>query len=151
MADKQIVVFSLLSEEYGLEITSVKEIVRFQQVTKIPEAPVYVKGVINLRGEVIPVVDLKQRFYGLDSEITEDTRIVVLKVGANTIGIIADEVSEVLRIPEDSIEPTPAILTEHNKSGIVGVGKLADRLLILIDMQKTLGGEELQKINKAVS
>ncbi|MDK2823634.1 MAG: purine-binding chemotaxis protein CheW [Clostridia bacterium] len=150
MADKQIVVFSLLNEEYGLEITSVQEIVRFQEITKIPEAPDFIKGIINLRGQVIPVIDLKQRFYNIKSEITEDTRIVVVKIGTKTIGIIADQVSEVLHIPEEAIEPTPALLNDFNQSGITGVGKLEDRLLILLDLEKTLSRDELKQINKVV-
>jgi len=150
MADKQVVVFRLLDEEYGLEITGVQEIVRYQDITKIPEAPVFIKGILNLRGQVIPVIDLKRRFYGVDSTITEATRIVVVKVGDKTIGIIADEVSEVLRIAEEAIEPTPSLLNDFNQSGIIGVGKLENRLLILLDLAKTLSSEELKEIKKVV-
>jgi len=148
MADKQIVVFSLLGEDYGVEITSVQEIVRFQEVTRLPEAPDFVKGIINLRGQVIPVIDLKQRFYNFDSEITDDTRIVVVKVGNKPIGIIAEQVSEVLRLSEEAIEPTPTLLKDFGQSGLTGVGKLEDRLLILLDLEKTLSGEELNQIDK---
>ena len=150
MADKQVVVFRILSEEYGLEISGIQEIVRYQNITRIPEAPLFIKGIVNLRGQVIPVVDLKRRFYQVDSQVTEDTRIVVVKVGDKTIGIIADEVSEVLRIPEEAIEPTPTLLNSFNQSGIIGVGKLEGRLLILLDLENTLSSEELNEIKKVV-
>ena len=150
MADKQVVVFRILSEEYGLEISGIQEIVRYQDITRIPEAPLFIKGIVNLRGQVIPVVDLKRRFYQVDSQVTEDTRIVVVKVGDKTIGIIADEVSEVLRIPEEAIEPTPTLLNSFNQSGIIGVGKLEGRLLILLDLENTLSSEELNEIKKVV-
>ncbi|KJS22115.1 MAG: chemotaxis protein CheW [Clostridiaceae bacterium BRH_c20a] len=150
MADKQVVVFRILSEEYGLEISGIQEIVRYQDITRIPEAPLFIKGIVNLRGQVIPVVDLKRRFYQVDSQVTEDTRIVVVKVDDKTIGIIADEVSEVLRIPEEAIEPTPTLLNSFNQSGIIGVGKLEGRLLILLDLENTLSSEELNEIKKVV-
>lgn len=150
MADKQVVVFRILSEEYGLEISGIQEIVRYQNITRIPEAPLFIKGIVNLRGQVIPVVDLKRRFYQVDSQVTEDTRIVVVKVDDKTIGIIADEVSEVLRIPEEAIEPTPTLLNSFNQSGIIGVGKLEGRLLILLDLENTLSSEELNEIKKVV-
>ncbi|KJS87756.1 MAG: hypothetical protein JM58_03595 [Peptococcaceae bacterium BICA1-8] len=148
MADKQVVVFGLSNEKYGLEITVVQEIVRYQDITRVPEAPLFIKGVVNLRGQVIPVVDLKRRFYQVDSEVTEETRIVVVKVGDKTIGIIADEVSEVLRIPEEAIEPTPTLLNSFNQSGIIGVGKLEGSLLILLDLENTLSSKELKEIEK---
>lgn len=150
MADRQVVIFRLLDGEYALEITSVKEIVRYQEITKIPEAPIFIKGLLNLRGQVIPVIDLKRRFYQVDSMVTEETRIVVVKVGEGLIGIIADEVSEVLRLSEKDIEPTPSLLKDFNQSGIVGVGKLEDRLLILLDIERTLSSEELKEIKKVV-
>src|SRR5690554_5592647 len=127
MSDKQVVVFKLLNEEYGLDITQVQEIVRYLDITKIPEAPNYIKGILNLRGQVIPVIDLKRRFYQLDSDVSENTRIVVVKIRESIIGIIADEVSEVLRIPEETIEPTPTLLKEFNHIGIWGIGKLEER------------------------
>ncbi|MGI6225098.1 MAG: chemotaxis protein CheW [Peptococcales bacterium] len=143
MVDKQLVVFTLADEEYGLDIIDVQEIVRYQEITKIPEAPVFIKGILNLRGQVIPVVDLKKRFYQIDSTITDSTRIIVVKAGEKTMGIIADGVSEVLRLPEEDVEPTPSLLNEFNQSGIVGVGKLEGRLLILLNLTQTLGSEEL--------
>ncbi|MFZ5942950.1 MAG: chemotaxis protein CheW [Bacillota bacterium] len=151
MSDKQLVVFSLQNEEYGLEITKVQEIVRFQEITKVPNAPSFIKGLINLRGQVIPVVDLKKRFYGTGSEVLEDTRIIVVKAAAHTIGIIADQVSEVMRVPEDSIEPTPSLINDFNQSGITGVGKLEGRLLILLDLEKTLSSAEISEIKHVIN
>lgn len=148
MAERQFVVFGLAKEEYGIEISWVKEIVRFQEVTKIPEAPAFVKGIINLRGEVIPIVDLKLRYYRQESEITDNTRIVVMKMGEQTVGIIADEVSEVLSIPEEAIEATPGILMEFNNNGIAGVGKVDNRLLILLKVEQILAKEEIKAIEE---
>lgn len=152
MAEQQFVVFKLAEGEYGLEVTDVQEIVRFQKITKVPEAPVFIKGIINLRGQVIPVIDLKKRFFQADSEANDDmTRILVVKVDERKIGILADEVSEVLRIAEEDIEPTPALINIYNQSGISGIAKLEERLLILLKLEKTLSSEELQEIKKVIN
>jgi purine-binding chemotaxis protein CheW len=150
MAEQQFVLFKLADGEYGIEVNDVQEIVRFQEITKIPEAQEFIKGILNLRGQVIPVIDLKRRFYLEDSKVTDSTRIVVVKVEERKIGIIADEVSEVLRIADDNIEPTPAFINNFNQSGIKGVAKVEERLLILLDLAKTLSFEEIQEIKKVI-
>jgi len=150
MAEQQFVIFKLADGEYGLKITDVQEIVLFQEITKIPEAPVFIKGILNLRGQVIPVIDLKRRFYQRDAEVTDSTRIIVCRVGEKKIGVIADQVSEVLRISEDYIEPTPEFFNNFNHSGIVGIAKYEERLLILLDLEKTLSSDELLESKKVV-
>lgn len=143
MADEiQLVVFTLKQNgtvcEYGVPITQVQEIIPMANPTKLPQAPDFVEGIINLRGKIIPIIDLKKRFHMGSSEITTETRSVVVEVGGQTVGIIVDEVSEVLRLPVDSIEPPPVVIGGIGSEYLTGVGKLADRLLILLDMDKIL-------------
>ncbi|MFP4213723.1 MAG: chemotaxis protein CheW [Desulfohalobiaceae bacterium] len=138
----QLVSFKLKDEEFGVDILQVQEIIRMQEITHVPNAPDFVEGVINLRGRVIPIVDLRKRF-GLESqEHGSATRIIVVMIGQVTVGLIVDEVSEVLRIPEDTVEPPPPIVAGIESDYIKGVGKLEDRLLILLDLNKILSREE---------
>jgi purine-binding chemotaxis protein CheW len=138
----QLVSFKLREEEFGVNILQVQEIIRMQEITNVPNAPDFVEGVINLRGRVIPIVDLRKRF-GLEAkEHSKATRIIVVMIDQVTVGLIVDEVSEVLRIPEDTVEPPPPIVAGIEADYIKGVGKLEDRLLILLDLNKILSQEE---------
>jgi purine-binding chemotaxis protein CheW len=138
----QLVSFKLREEEFGVDILQVQEIIRMQEITNVPNAPSFVEGVINLRGRVIPILDLRKRF-GLEAkEHSKTTRIIVVMIGQVTVGLIVDEVSEVLRLPEDTVEPPPPIVAGIESDYIKGVGKLEDRLLILLDLNKILSGEE---------
>jgi len=138
----QLVSFKLREEEFGVNILQVQEIIRMQEITNVPNAPDFVEGVINLRGRVIPIVDLRKRF-GLEAkEHSKATRIIVVMIDQVTVGLIVDEVSEVLRIPEDTVEPPPPIVAGIESDYIKGVGKLEDRLLILLDLNKILSREE---------
>ena len=134
----QIVTFKLGNEEYAVDILKVQEINRVVEITSIPNAPSYVEGVINLRGKVIPVINLRKKF-GLDSkEMDSQSRIMVVDIGS-TVGLIVDSVSEVLRLSSDTIEPPPPMTAGNGSSEYIkGVGKLADRLLILLDIEKLL-------------
>ena len=134
----QIVTFKLGNEEYAVDILEVQEINRMVEITSIPNAPSYVEGVINLRGKVIPVINLRKKF-GLDSkEMDSQSRIMVVDIGS-TVGLIVDSVSEVLRLSSDTIEPPPPMTAGNGSSEYIkGVGKLADRLLILLDIEKLL-------------
>lgn len=153
MADEiQLVVFTLkISDticEYGIPITQVQEIIPMASPTRLPQAPDFVEGIINLRGRIIPIIDLKKRFAMGSSEITSETRSVVVEVDRNTVGIIVDEVSEVLRLPLASIEAPPAVLGGITGEYLTGVGKLEDRLLILLDMNKILNeGEKAELVS----
>lgn len=116
------------------------------EITKVPQAPRYVEGVINLRGKVIPIVDLRKRF-SLDlKEYDKNTRIVVVDIGGNIMGMIVDSVSEVLRLPANTIEPPPEIVTGINSEYIKGVAKLDDRLLIFLDLSKVIDVSEMASI-----
>jgi len=134
----QLVSFSVAAEEYGLDILRVQEIIRTQQLTRVPNLPDYVEGVINLRGKVIPVVAL--RLEPVDSD--KNTRIVVVEVHGQTIGFIVDAVSEVLRISSDTVEPTPRI-GQVEREYISGVGKLDARLLLMLDLERLMNQEEI--------
>ncbi len=147
MADEiQLVVFVLRENEticeYGIPITQVQEIITMANPTKLPQTPDFVEGIINLRGKIIPIIDLKKRFHMGDSQITSDTRSVVVEVDGQTVGIIVDEVHEVMRLHKDNIEPAPAIIGGINNEYLTGVGKLDGRLLILLDMDKILSDDE---------
>ncbi|MFN3396063.1 MAG: chemotaxis protein CheW [Thermodesulfovibrionales bacterium] len=133
----QLVTFKLGDEEYGIDILKVQEINRMTDITSMPKAPFSVEGVINLRGKVIPVVNLRKRF-GLNlKEIDLQSRIIVVDIGS-TVGLIVDSVSEVLRISSDTIEPPPLITGGIGSEYILGIGKLEDRLIILLDIDKLL-------------
>lgn len=138
----QLVTFCLDNEEFAIDILKVQEINRMMEITKVPKSPDFVEGVINLRGKVIPIVDLRKRF-GLEiAEYTKKTRIVVVDIEGKIVGLIVDSVSEVLRLPSDTIEPTPFMVTDINSEYIQGVGKLEDRLLILLNLNNLFSKRE---------
>jgi purine-binding chemotaxis protein CheW len=138
----QLVTFVLNGEEYGIDILTVQEILRMVEITGIPRSPEFIDGVINLRGRVIPVVNLRKKF-GLGGESKGIEKIMVVNVNDLTAGIVVDSVSEVLRLKESNVEEAPAMVTGGNTEYIKGVGKLEDRLVILIDVEKLVSNEEL--------
>jgi len=147
MSDElQLVSFNIGTEEFGVDILKVQEINRMVEITKVPQAPHYVEGVINLRGKVIPIVDLRKRFSLELKEHDKNTRIVVVDIGGNIMGMIVDSVSEVLRLPANTIEPPPEIVTGINSEYIKGVAKLDDRLLIFLDLSKVIDVTEMGNI-----
>jgi len=141
----QLVSFHLGEEEYGIDILKVQEINRMVEITKVPHAPFYCEGVINLRGKVIPVVDLRKKFELDTREWDKNTRIIVCDVDGNVVGMVVDNVSEVLKIPQSTIEPPPSIVTSTQSDYITGVAKLDDHLLIFLDISK-LAGEVSQQM-----
>ena len=139
--------FALGKEEYGLEILKVREIFGYMEITAIPRTPSYVRGVINLRGQVMAVVDLRAKF-GMESvERTEQTCIIVVEIrrGGRKVctGMIVDHVSEVLEVPADKIEDPPSFGTSVDSDFILGLGKIGDSVKILLDIDKVLDGEEI--------
>ncbi|MDR3628236.1 MAG: chemotaxis protein CheW [Ignavibacteriaceae bacterium] len=143
----QLVSFVLGNEEFGVNIICVQEIIRMLQITKVPNAPDYVDGVINLRGRVIPVIDLRQKLGMPRKDHDNNTRIIVVEVNSKTVGFIVDGVKEVIRIPVGVTEPPPEIVSGINSEYIKSVGKLEDRLLILIDLEKILSKNEVFSLN----
>lgn len=137
----QLVIFRLAKEEYGLPITKVQEINRLVPITKLPQTPVFMEGIINLRGRIIPVVDLRKRFQLEVSDYNDDSRIIIVEVSGQTVGIIVDAVAEVVRLPAASVEPPPPTFILDAKY-IQGVGKLDSRLLILLEIDQILTSQE---------
>lgn len=147
----QLVVFTLGDEEFGVDIAQVREIVRLVQITYLPKAPSFIEGVVNLRGQVLAVIDLSKRLNIASKPRSEQSRIIVVEVSDNTVGMIVDSVSEVLRLSSDRIEEIPDLLeTEVPEHYIRGVGKLKDRLLVLLDLDRVLSPEEVQHVDQHV-
>jgi purine-binding chemotaxis protein CheW len=147
----QLVSFRLAEEEYGIEITKIREIILMGEITRVPQTPHYVKGLINLRSTVIPVIDLRTRFGLPEEELTDESRIMVLHVGTKTIGIIVDAVSEVLRVTQDQMAPPPPTVAGLGQEYLTGLVKLEDRLLILLDIEKLLSEEETAGLDAALA
>ena len=139
----QLVTFNLANEEFGVDITRVQEINRMMDITKIPNAPEFIKGVVNLRGKIVPVVDLRKKLGFPEKEHDKSTRIMVVEVNGMVLGFIVDSVSEVLRIPESTIEPPPSLVGGVESDYLNGVGKLDDRLLLLINLEKVIKSDQL--------
>lgn len=136
---QQLVIFKLGVEEFGINIMQVQEIIRMPDITRIPRSPDYVKGVINLRGKIIVVMDLDKRFGMPLQELTEESRIVVVDIEGTIVGLVVDSVSEVIRLNNSNIEPTPDIISQKiNAEYLKGVGKMNDRLLILLNLKSII-------------
>jgi len=138
----QLVSFKIGSEEFGVDILKVQEINRMLQITKVPNTPDFIEGVINLRGRVIPVIDLRVKLNMAKKEHDKQTRIIVVELEDKTVGFLVDEVSEVLRIPKSITEAPPELVANVNSEYITAVGKLEDRLIILLDLEKALTLQE---------
>lgn len=145
----QLVTFGLGSEEFAVDILAVQEINRMMSLTRVPQSPPEVEGVINLRGKIIPVVDLRKRFGMKQVDHNEQSRIIVVEVHGKVIGFIVDRVSEVLRISNKIVEPAPSMVCSVDSDFIAGVGKLDDRLLILLDLSKLFSGQQVSNMAKA--
>lgn len=144
----QLVTFKLENDEFGVDILKVQEINRMMNITKIPNAPTFTEGVINLRGKIIPIIDLRKKL-GFESKVYDkSTRIIVVELDGIVLGFVVDSVSEVLRIPRDTIEPPPSIIGNIESDFIEGVGKLQDRLLILLELKKIFTNSERKGIEK---
>ena len=149
IAISQVVTFQLSNEHYGINIQNVQEIILIGQITSIPEVPSFVEGLINLRGKVIPVIDLRRRFGLTAGDYGENTRIIVTNTSQRTIGLVVDEVHEVLRLDGDQIEPLPEGLTNVDAAYITGVVKLENRILILLDVEVVISDETQARLVQA--
>jgi purine-binding chemotaxis protein CheW len=138
----QLVVFQLGVELYGVEIACVHEIVRMQSITRVPRAPAFVEGVINLRGKVIPVIDLRHRFNLPAAAHTRASRIVVVEIGDQVVGLVVDGVSEVLRVNTALIEPPSPVVAGIDSEYLQGIARLPERLVVLLDLDRVLAREE---------
>ena len=155
MADKEgkYLTFSLASEEYGIGILKIKEIIGMMPITSVPQTPEYIKGVVNLRGKVIPVMDLRLRFSMPAMDYTERTCIIVVEIsgqaGTVQVGVVVDAVSEVLNIKSEDIEPTPSFGTKLNTDYILGLAKTGGGIKILLDITRVLSSEEAMLLAEA--
>ena len=149
----QLVGFTLGEEDFGVDILSVQEINRVTEITKIPSTPDFVEGVINLRGNVIPVIDLRKRLGMPEREHDKQTRIIVADVEDRTVGLVVDAVSEVIRMDANLVEPPPEIILGAGDKGryIKGVGKLDDKLLMLLDINSMFSRQEQEQLSEIES
>ena len=154
MAEKQLVVFRLGEEEYGIDILAVKEIIRYRKTVKLPDCPDFLDGIINYRDSIVPILDLNRRFKLGGKEAGDATRVIIAGIGGpegRPVGFMVDRVEEVLRLDEGCIEETPETVAKGmDRQYIKGVGKLQDRLIIILDIEKVLSDSEkahLQEIS----
>lgn len=138
--------FHLAGENYGIEICYVIEIIGIQSITEVPDMPAFIRGVINLRGKVIPVMDIRARFRLPARDYDDRTCIIVINVDSTEVGLVVDEVSEVADIPENNVEPAPRTSKNSDNSYIQGMGKMNNRVIILLDVHKLLFSNEMQRL-----
>ena len=149
MGEKQYVVFKIDKEEFGIDIMKVKEIIPYREPTRIPNCPEFIEGVLNYRGNVIPLINIKKRFSMGETELTKETRIIVISLNDREIGFIVDEASQTIRLDEEQIDPAPDIITEVDRRFISGVGKIDEsRLLIILNLHNVLTDDEKNEIQK---
>lgn len=146
--DNQLVVFDLANEHYGVDIAAVESIIKMQAITVVPRAPAFVEGVTNLRGSVLPVIDLRKRFGLTHGADNADCLIVVVEMNGAAVGLVVDGVSEVLTVAPDAIEPPSPIVTTVDSSFIRGIAKADERLVILLDLGKVLSQSERASLQK---
>ncbi len=151
----QMISFNIGEEDYGVNIQTVKEVIRKREITRLPKTPAFVKGVINLRGDIIPIIDLRERFGMEQRESTDMTRVIVAEVDGRPIGMVVDSVSHVIRIAQDQIEPPPEMVGGISEEYLKGVGKVGEQLIVLLNIDRILSATEkveLENIKeKAVS
>jgi purine-binding chemotaxis protein CheW len=145
-----IVGFQVGRETYGVPITSLHEIVRVPEITAVPDAPDYLEGVINLRGKIVSVMDLRKRFGEKQATVKRNNRILVVEHAGRLAGLIVDSASEVLKIPSDAVEPPPAVFQDGGLNCVTGLGKVGGRLVVLLDMSKLLAPASLQASSEVV-
>jgi purine-binding chemotaxis protein CheW len=145
----KFITFKIDIEEYGIEIKYVSEIIGIQKITTLPDMPDYVKGVVNLRGKIIPIIDIRLKFGMIEKVYNNRTCIIVVNLEEATIGLIVDEVSEVIDIPENQIEPLPKTGKKTRNRYINGIGKVGEKVKIILDISKILSEEELTEIVEA--
>lgn len=146
----QVVGFRVGDETFGVPISHVREIIRVPQITALPNAPEYVEGVINLRGKIISVIDLRKRFGEANPQPGRKNRILVVELHNHVVGLIVNSASEVLKLPPSEIEPPSRVFPDGDLECVTGVGKMGGRLVILVDLAKLLHGGDLRRLNSVV-
>mgnify|MGYP001581901335 CR=1 FL=1 len=145
----QMVGFKVDREFFGVPIEKVKEIVRVPEITHVPDAPEFVEGVINLRGKIVPVVDMRKRLGVKSSEHSRASRVLILDMEKGVVGLIVDSASEILKISDEAIEPPPELVSSIGGDYITGVGKLNDKLIVMLDLQRLMSADEIKRLDAA--
>ena len=148
---REYLTFRLDQEEYGIDILKVQEIRGYEPPTRIAHAPAFIKGVIDLRGVIVPIVDLRVKFSQSDVDYNENTVVIVLNLGQRVVGIVVDGVSDVLSLTTDQIRPAPEFAVTLSTEYLTGLGALGDRMLILVNIEKLLNSEEMALLDIAAS
>lgn len=148
MAERQYVVFKLDKEEYGVDIMHVKEISEFKESVKVPSAPSFVDGIINYRGVITPIINLRRKFKLELKEVTSSTRIIIIYLNDKQVGFLVDDASQVLTIDSKDIDPAPELITNIEDKFINGIAKINQRMLILLDLEKILNEDEKSKLKE---
>ena len=148
---QEFLVFTLGDEEYGIDILKVQEIRGYGQVTRIANTPAFIKGVTNLRGVIVPIVDLRIKFSQVDVDYNDNTVVIVLNLGQRVVGIVVDGVSDVLSLTAEQIRPAPEFAVTLSTEYLTGLGALGDRMLILVNIEKLLNSEEMALLDSAAS
>ncbi|MEN2464552.1 chemotaxis protein CheW [Ornithinibacillus sp. FSL M8-0202] len=146
VTEKKVIVFQLKDEEFAVSVQQIGSIERIQTITRVPNTAHFVKGVINLRGVVTPIIDLRSRLGIEEAEYTESTRIIIVNLEDMEVGLIVDAANDVIDISTETIEPAPEVIGAVNADYIEGVAKLENRLLILLDLRKVLTNEEINEL-----
>jgi purine-binding chemotaxis protein CheW len=147
-ATREVLVFVLGAEEYAVDILKVQEIRSYEKVTPIPSAPAFLKGVVNLRGVIVPVVDLRVKFGMPDPRYDSFTVVVVLRLGERTVGVVVDGVSDVVRLADSDVKPAPQLGAMVDSSFLAGLATKDERMILLLDIEKFLSSGELNLINQ---
>lgn len=145
--EKEVLTFTLGPEEYAIDILSVQEIRGYDRVTAIANTPDFIKGVINLRGEIVPIIDLRLKFHLGDVEYNEFTVVIILNIGARVVGIVVDSVSDVVALPSDAIKPPPQLARTFDVSYLHGLATVGERMLILVDIEKLMTSKEMALVD----
>ena len=148
---QEFLVFTLGNEEYGIDILKVQEIRGYDQITRIANTPSFIKGVTNLRGVIVPIVDLRVKFSQQDVEYNDNTVVIVLNLGQRVVGIVVDGVSDVLSLAAEQIRPAPEFAVTLSTEYLTGLGALGDRMLILVNIEKLLNSEEMALLDSAAN
>ncbi|MCR4435484.1 MAG: chemotaxis protein CheW [Clostridiales bacterium] len=150
MADRQLVIFNLNGEDFGVEITQVKEIIKPMEIFKVPDTPEFIEGLINLRGKVHTIFNLRRRLGLPVKEFDDGTKIIIVSVNSMLVGFIVDEVNEIVRVGEEHIEGTPEAITSLNKRYLSGVAKIGERIVLLLDLSNVLSFKEQEELKQIV-
>lgn len=146
----KVIVFRLEDQEYGTDIQKIRSIERLEEVTRIPNVPEFIKGVINLRGEVIPIIDLKERLKLGQAVPTTDTRVLIVEIDDIQLGVIVDAATDVIDIDSSMVDPATSIMNGIHGAYLKGIAKLNNRLLILLNLERVLSNEEINDVKETV-